>query len=91
MDLKIGSVPTAGISRYSEVQKKAPQSVQVKQESDKVDTSSSSRLFNQALRAVKESPDVRADKVEAIRKSIEDGTYRVDSEAIADKMLSSIR
>jgi negative regulator of flagellin synthesis FlgM len=31
--------------------------------------------------------DVRADKVEALRKQIADGTYRVDIEGVADALL----
>ena len=37
--------------------------------------------------AVKESPDVRQDVVHAIQGQLEAGTYQVNAEALADKLL----
>lgn len=41
--------------------------------------------------AVRALPDVRVDKVAAIRKAIESGTYVVDAAKIAQKMIEEIR
>ncbi len=41
--------------------------------------------------AVRALPDVRLDKVAAIRQAIESGTYVVDSLKVAEKMLEEIR
>ncbi|HHT25865.1 MAG TPA: flagellar biosynthesis anti-sigma factor FlgM [Firmicutes bacterium] len=37
--------------------------------------------------AISEAPDIRTDKVNALRAAIAQGTYRVPAEAIAEKML----
>jgi len=44
------------------------------------------RLANEAIASV---PDVREDKVAEIRDKIESGTYRIDNQAVADKMVGS--
>ena len=41
--------------------------------------------------AVRALPDVRFDKVAAIRKAIESGTYVVDAAKVAQKMIEEIR
>lgn len=40
-----------------------------------------------ARRALEATPDVRQDRVDAVRKQIADGTFKVDPAAIADKLL----
>lgn len=37
------------------------------------------------------TPDVRAEKVEALRKAVADGTYRVDGGLVAQRMLETYR
>jgi negative regulator of flagellin synthesis FlgM len=44
------------------------------------------RLANEALAS---APDVREDKVTEIRNKIESGTYEIDNQAVADKMVGS--
>lgn len=44
-------------------------------------------IMQRALEAVHSSPEVRAERVEALRMQIEAGTYQVDGLAIARKML----
>ena len=40
-----------------------------------------------AQELMKRIPDVRQDKIDRLRKQLEDGTYRVDADKIADKMV----
>lgn len=87
MSLKIGPVQMAGIQRYNEVTKKPVKSAEVRQETDKVDVSGSSRLFAQALEAAKAAPEVRAERVDAIRTAVQNGTYQIDSQRIAARIL----
>ncbi|MDD5091162.1 MAG: flagellar biosynthesis anti-sigma factor FlgM [Candidatus Wallbacteria bacterium] len=41
----------------------------------------------EARSALAETPDVRADKVESIKKQIADGTYKIDARDVAGAML----
>jgi flagellar biosynthesis anti-sigma factor FlgM len=52
-----------------------------------VELSARSRELHDALIAAKAAADVRADKVEAVRTQLENGTYTVDPAAIATGML----
>ncbi len=54
---------------------------------DTVEISSRSRDLARARQAVESTPDVRADKVAEIKKRIEDGTYSVSPELLAQKLL----
>ncbi|MBW2615904.1 MAG: flagellar biosynthesis anti-sigma factor FlgM [Deltaproteobacteria bacterium] len=38
---------------------------------------------------ISSEPDVREDKVSALRESIESGNYRIDNEAVADKLVDA--
>lgn len=59
-------------------------------ESDTVEISGMARTLQVARTAVSSVPDVREDRVAALRKSINEGTYAVSSADIADKLLSSL-
>jgi negative regulator of flagellin synthesis FlgM len=52
-----------------------------------VTVSSSVRVLEQ-LRGAGEAADIDMDKVRAVREAIENGTYVVNAEAIADKLLA---
>lgn len=54
---------------------------------DTVEISDRSRELARARQAVDAAPDVRSDKVAAIKKSIEDGTYSVSPQLLAQKLL----
>ncbi len=92
MNLKIGgSVPMSGVSRYNNVQKAVSKQAVTIEGADKLDISQSSRSFETALRAVKDAPEIRTDKVRELQESINNGTYRVDARVLADKMLSEVK
>jgi negative regulator of flagellin synthesis FlgM len=55
---------------------------------DKVSLSSRVRELQAARTAAAAIPEVREEKVAAIRAQIEAGTYVVDGEKIADKMIA---
>ena len=47
-------------------------------------------LSSQQLRAkLEETPDIRQDRVAALRKAMQDGTYHVSNEDLANSMLNS--
>jgi negative regulator of flagellin synthesis FlgM len=59
---------------------------QVKQE-DKVELSSRGREIQEAMQLLESVPDVREDKVALLKEQIGAGTYEVEGEKIAEKML----
>ena len=54
---------------------------------DTVALSSKARQLQQAEKALRALPDIRTEKVAAIKSRIRNGTYAVDSEKIAAKMI----
>ena len=56
---------------------------------DTVALSAGSREVQKMRQIIDETPSVRADRVETLRRQIENGEYQVDSRDIADKMLAS--
>lgn len=57
--------------------------------SEKVNLSHEAQALREGLQAVKDSPDVRADKVKSLRDAIRAGTYKVDNKAVAEKMIKA--
>lgn len=55
---------------------------------DTVSLSDSAKALAAAREAVKNTPDVREQKVADIKQSVTDGTYQVSSQVLAKKMLS---
>jgi len=54
-----------------------------------VQISDKAKLMQQATELVRNSPDIRQDKVNGLKKSIQDGSYHVDSAAIADRLVEN--
>ena len=52
-----------------------------------VEISDGARLMQKARELAHTFPASRADRVSALKKSIQDGTYKVDAEALAEKIL----
>jgi len=55
----------------------------------KIDFSDNAKILTEAVEAVKKAPDVRLDKVSELKASIAEGTYKVSSAKIADKMIKA--
>ncbi len=56
---------------------------------DKVSFSNVGKDMQIARNALKNVPDIREDKVQALSASIENGTYQVSSENFADKLIAA--
>lgn len=54
---------------------------------DTVNISDAAKEIQEVRRQLDAIPDVRTEKVEQLKSQIEDGTYEIKSEEIADKML----
>lgn len=57
---------------------------------DKVDISTRSKEIADIMSAVNQLPDVRAAKVEEIKKSVDAGTYSIDPLKVAEKILKEL-
>lgn len=51
-----------------------------------VEMSERAKAHNKALEIARATPDIREDRVAALKKQIQDGTYKIDAGAIADAM-----
>ncbi|MBO4336239.1 MAG: flagellar biosynthesis anti-sigma factor FlgM [Desulfovibrio sp.] len=58
-----------------------------KADGDSVKLSQQARLLMEASREAQAAPDVRQDKVEALRRQVADGTYQVDSRLLAEHLI----
>jgi negative regulator of flagellin synthesis FlgM len=54
---------------------------------DVIHLSPQARLMQKAAHVVTETPEVRPEKVLALKDSVEQGTYEVDSQQVADKLI----
>ncbi len=73
---------SAGVTRGRSSEAEQPSS------SDRVTLSDDARLVSLASRSAQEAPDVRADRVAALKAQVEAGTYQPDSKKIAEKLLT---
>lgn len=55
--------------------------------SNELKISNQARVFAQAKEIAQKTPDVNQDKVQRIKQMVQEGKYKVDAEALADKML----
>jgi len=69
---------------------KVDKSSGVSSKKDAVSISSEGKDFQAALKAVREVPDVRTDKVEEIKQKMQEDKYEVSSTDVADKIVDSI-
>ena len=54
---------------------------------DKVELSAESKEMQKIYEVLKSTPDVRAEKVSELKKQVQEGSYQVDSGAVAEKMI----
>lgn len=59
-------------------------------QNDKLEFSQTAKSYQTAKAAVADASDVRADKVAAIKAQMAAGTYQVDLEAVADKIMGNM-
>jgi len=60
------------------------------QAGDRVDLSSSSQDIQRVKEVLAQTPEVRLEKIRALKGQIERGEYQVDAQAVADRMLQSL-
>lgn len=69
----------------------AAASAQVASSSEKVELSSMSSSLQKAEQAIAETPVVDSKRVAEIKQAIADGRFKIDTERIADGLISSVR
>ena len=57
---------------------------------EQISVSTKAKYIQQAHEIIKASPDIRVDKVNRIKKEIADGTFKVDTDELAGKILEDI-
>ena len=72
---------------YKTTQTQSTEKTQKAKAKDEVQISEAGKDFQIAKMALQEVPDVREDKIAAIKSSMEAGTYEVNSNSFADKVI----
>ena len=57
-------------------------------QSEKIELSNDVKDFSQIKKVLDNTPEIREDKVQQLKKQISDGTYNVNGEKVAEKMVS---
>jgi negative regulator of flagellin synthesis FlgM len=73
-----------------QAERKKQAAAEQSQATDKVELSAASRDIQKIQEVLKNTPDVRAEKVEELKSKIESGQYKVDAREIANKMISDV-
>ncbi|ADH86625.1 flagellar biosynthesis anti-sigma factor FlgM [Desulfurivibrio alkaliphilus] len=60
------------------------------QGSDKVNLSAGTQDIQRVKEVLAQTPEVRMEKIQALKGQIERGEYRVDAEAVAERMLQTL-
>lgn len=90
---KIDDVTTQAIQKYQKTDKvegQAPEQSRAINNSspeEKVNLSTTAKEVQKIKSAIDELPDVREEKILDLKNRIEQGTYQVDAEKIAEKMV----
>lgn len=84
-----GELPKVNeVYKSSKVNKSEPIS-NVRSKKDVISISNIGKDYQVALKAVKDIPDIRADKVDGIKAQYASGSYNVKGQEIADRIINS--
>lgn len=56
---------------------------------DELTLSTEGQTFQKVLSAMEQLPDIREDKVNEIKQRVDAGTYQIDNEKVAEKMMAA--
>ncbi len=90
--MKINNIGIQSIARAyqkpaAKVEKKAVSGF----EPDKIEISQEAKLQQAAMRALKQLPEIREEKVSEIKQQIKDGKYKPTADQILEKMLQVVK
>jgi negative regulator of flagellin synthesis FlgM len=57
---------------------------------DKISLSGQAKEINELKRMISDLPDIRQDRIDALKKAIDAGNYDIDTKNIAEKMLEEL-
>ena len=57
---------------------------------DKISLSGKASEINELKRLISDLPDIRQDRIDALKKAIETGNYNIDAQKIAEKILEEL-
>ncbi|MFZ5452230.1 MAG: flagellar biosynthesis anti-sigma factor FlgM [Thermodesulfobacteriota bacterium] len=60
------------------------------QNTDNIQLSQEARLMQKASKVIAETPDVRQEKVEPLKEAVDQGTYPVDAQKVANSMIANM-
>lgn len=87
--MKINNIQTGKINQYyKQMQKKQAEKKQSKDDSTQI--SAKAKEIMTARAELKEMPQVREEKVAALKEKVQSGNYQVDSKAVAAKILNNV-
>ena len=86
---QVGPVAQANLEKVKKLDKSA--STKAAPIADRVDLSRDMKAITTARKVISTTADFRQEKVEALRREIQEGTYKVDSVKVADRILAEGR
>ncbi|MBN2853888.1 MAG: flagellar biosynthesis anti-sigma factor FlgM [Clostridia bacterium] len=90
--MKINPVnPYSNISKTDKVRKSDNVTKKSNTVSDQVQISDEAKSIDKLIQKAKSSESDRTEKVEALKRQIEDGSYKVDSQKLAEKMIDTLK
>ncbi|MDR2899820.1 MAG: flagellar biosynthesis anti-sigma factor FlgM [Clostridiales bacterium] len=90
MSMKVSSIANAYEVYQTRVVRGADRLSRAQEKRDMAVLSSHAKDYQMAAKAVRNAPEIRADKIREIQKRIESGSYNVSSSDVAGKMLGII-
>lgn len=76
---------------YNKNLSKTQETSKTEMKRDQIEISQSSKDFQVAMDAFKKLPDVRQDKINDIKQSIDEGSYKPSTEDIIKHMMSNVK
>lgn len=89
--MKINNTKTGKIEQYYKQLKQNQNKAAKNSKNDQIEISSQAKGILTAEAELKNTPQIRTDKVAALKAKLENGNYHVDSKKIAAKMLKNIK
>ncbi len=89
--MKINNLPGVLQTYTKQAKVQNPKDVQKgKSENDAMNVSGEAKTFSAVFQAAKKAPEIREDKVNAIKQAIANDEYKIDDEQVVDKLIESM-